>query len=330
MPGIPGQSKLALFDDEIKDLLLGGISYRRIAEVLNRHHDLDISHNAVYSYVKAKGRCHRFHRTFSAGLDKDLQDSLMCRIIAEWTHDSTALEGNTLTLGDTLQVLEYGLTINGKALKDHEEVRGHARAINILNGLVTAKKIGVDVLFELHNAIMPEVAVDAMNPVGTWKRDYNGTTGVVNEKTVYMEYAAPADISELMQVWLREYNKRLNVACSYSDVLGAYLWSHITFVRIHPFFDGNGRMARLLANLSVLRAGYPPLTIDVKSRVEYNKLLWEYQQRVGKVRKDKPLLEKCSELTALYNFFGKQWEHIIKLLDEARLQQKKREMGKKI
>ncbi len=178
MPGKPGQSKLAPFEAEIRTLLEGGASYRTIAETLNGRHHVGVSHNAVYSYVTAARRRHRFHRSFLSGLDRDLRDALMQQLVAEWTHDSTAIEGNTLTLGETLQVLELGLTISGKPLKDHEEVHGHARAIELLQTLTEVRRIDTDVLFDLHRSIMPRATLDAMSPVGDWKRDYNGTAGV--------------------------------------------------------------------------------------------------------------------------------------------------------
>jgi len=183
MPGKPGQSRLAPLEDEIVMLFQDGRSYREIAACLNQTHGLNTTHNAVFSFVAAKRRRHRFHRSFLAGLDADLRDGLMRRLAAEWTHDSTAIEGNTLTLGETLQILQYGLTIGGKPLKDHQEVQGHARAIDIVQSLVDVRAVTEEDLLGLHRAVMPPVAMDAMNPVGAWKRDYNGTTGVADGRT---------------------------------------------------------------------------------------------------------------------------------------------------
>ena len=86
------------------------------------------------------------------GLDRDLQQSLLNQIRDLWTHTSTALEGNTLTLGETKLVIEEGLTVSGKPLKDHQEVMGHARAIALiyegLDGPMTESR-----LFDLHRAV---------------------------------------------------------------------------------------------------------------------------------------------------------------------------------
>jgi Fic family protein len=76
---------------------------------------------------------------FLQNLDNDIHDALLAQLRNLWTHTSTAIEGNTLTLGETAFVLEEGLTISGKPLKDHEEVVGHARAIELVYDLIRKK-----------------------------------------------------------------------------------------------------------------------------------------------------------------------------------------------
>ncbi len=321
MPGSPGQSKLAPFDANIERWFHDGATYRDIAERLRNAHGLTTTHNAVFSYVTAKCRRHRFHRSFLAGLDADLRESLMRRLVAEWTHNSTAIEGNTLTLGETLKVLEYGLTISGKPLVDHEEVVGHARAIAMIESMVGAKSVATEDLFELHRTVMPRVSVDALKPVGAWKRDYNGTSGVVEGRTVYMEYARPEQVPALMEQWLAGFNERLDVGRRRSPVLKAYQWSHQAFVRIHPFFDGNGRMARLLANLPVLRAGFPPLMIDARRRLEYIECLWNYQWSVGPLKPGGELVPENDLLKHAGAFFAELWHQSMALVEQTRKQQ---------
>lgn len=328
MPGKPGQSGLLPYEEEIRELFREGCTYRDIAERLNRAHGLSASHNAVYSFISAKRRRHLFHRSFLAGLDEDLQAGLMQQLTVEWTHDSTALEGNTLTLGETHQVLELGLTIGGKAVKDHEEVRGHARAIDLLRTLLNSRRVEAEDLFELHRAIMPRVPVDAMNPVGDWKRDFNGTTGVAEGKAVYMEYASPLDTPSLMARWLEGFNERLDCRRREEDAVDAYLWAHTAFVRIHPFFDGNGRLARLIANLPVLRAGFPPLTVAAEVRAEYIQTLWEYEWAVGKLGPRDPLLPPHPGLERLRTFLHGQWAKVMGIVAEARDLQKRRDEGR--
>jgi len=133
---------------------------------------------------------------FLNGLDKDLRRALLIQLRNLWTHTSTAIEGNTLTLGETAFVLGEGLTIFGKPLKDHEEVVGHARAIDLIyDCLQEGREFTKEVLFALHKAVQTEVVVDVYKPVGGWKKNPNSTAGVIDGKQVIFEYGAPADIN---------------------------------------------------------------------------------------------------------------------------------------
>lgn len=142
--------------------------------------------------------------SFLDGLDADLRRSLVAQVRNLWTHTSTAIEGNTLTLGETAFVLEEGLTISGKPLKDHEEVVGYARAIDLLNDLANRHEdVSEKDIFLLHRAVQTSVLMDVFRPVGAWKREPNGTYTVTEDgKQVFIEYAPPSDVPDLMREWL--------------------------------------------------------------------------------------------------------------------------------
>ncbi|MCG5499556.1 Fic family protein [Ectothiorhodospira lacustris] len=217
------------------------------------------------------------------GLDRDLQQSLLSQIRDLWTHTSTALEGNTLTLGETKFVIEEGLTVSGKPLKDHQEVMGHARAIELiyqgLDGTVTES-----CLFDLHRAVQSEAVADIYKPCGAWKVEPNGTYAVTEEeRQTFIEYAAPEDVPTLMAEWLAELNRLAVEPLSETDAVNAYARLHLGFVHLHPFWDGNGRMARLLSNIPVLRSGHPPVVIDVRDRKEYIDILAQYELASGQL-----------------------------------------------
>jgi Fic family protein len=220
-----------------------------------------------------------------AGLDPDLQRSLLAQVRDLWTHGSTAIEGNTLTLGETKFVIEEGLTVSGKPLKDHQEVVGHARAIDLVYGLLDdwpARPVTPEHLFALHRAVQTSIVTDIYKPIGGWKVEPNGTYAVTADgKQTFIEYAAPADVPALMDAWLAELNRLGAEPLGEDAALAAYARLHLGFVHIHPFWDGNGRMARLLANLPVLRAGYLPVAIDVRERKRYIDTLAAYQLAVG-------------------------------------------------
>ena len=315
MPGKPFQSKLKPYETELREILASGVGYRGAAQEINRRHGLDVSHNAVFSFLKSRpGPCAE-RGLFYEGLPTDLRDQLLKRLAAEWTHESTAIEGNTLTLGETVKILELGLTIGGKPLRDHQEVYGHARAIDLIYKMV-GRALTREDLFALHRAVMPLSAVDSLNPVGDWKKDFNGTTGVVDGKSVYMEYAAPGDVPRLMDRWLTDFNKTRPINRP-AQAVAAYVRTHMVFVRIHPFFDGNGRIARLIANLPLLAAGFPPILVPMSRRSDYIDLLWRYQNTVGRIGRGNRLLPPHPALREFESLLLEEWQKSTSLVEEA-------------
>jgi hypothetical protein len=316
MPGKPFQSKLKPYEAELRKILASGVGYRSAAQEINRRHGLNVSHNAVFSFLKNRPAPCSERGLFYEGLPCDLRDQLLKRLAAEWTHESTAIEGNTLTLGETVKILELGLTIGGKPLRDHQEVYGHARAIDLIYEMV-GRALTREDLFALHRAVMPLSAVDSLNPVGGWKKDFNGTTGVVDGKSVYMEYAAPADVPRLMERWLMDFNKTRLIHRP-AQAVATYVRTHMVFVRIHPFFDGNGRIARLIANLPVLAAGFPPILMPMSRRADYIDILWRYQNAVGRIGRGSRLLPTHPALRDFESLLLEGWKKTTSLVEEAR------------
>ena len=311
-------SSLARFEAQIRALREQGVPLRKIAETLNREQGLSVTYNAVFSFLKTREKAAKPSSLFYETFPTDIRESLIKQFTALWTHESTAIEGNTLTLGETIKVLELGLTISGKPLKDHEEVYGHAKAVELIYSLLRKEKVTAEDLFDLHRCVMQKSAIDSLRPVGGWKRDYNGTTGVRGGKPVYMEYAKPDDTPGLMSRWLKEFNRKLNTATSAAKAINVYAWSHLSFVRIHPFFDGNGRIARLIANLPLLKGGNPPLLISPEHRAEYIDLLWNYQNAVGVIQRNDRLVPHHPAIPAFKSFLREEWKESLRLIEEAR------------
>ena len=267
---------------------------------------------------------------FLQNLDNDIRDALLAQLRNLWTHTSTAIEGNTLTLGETAFVLEEGLTISGKPLKDHEEVVGHARAIDLVYNLIGKKSdLTEKDLFDLHKAIQTERIFDVYKPVGAWKVEPNSTVIVSGDTQVIFEFAAPKDVPELMQSWLALFQKTCKENTANKEAaLAAYVYLHVSFVRIHPFWDGNGRMARLIANVPVIMAGYPPVIIPRERRQEYIEALSEYHLAVGTVTTESKLLPETDKLDRFKQFCAKSWSESIKLVDDAHKKQQDRDQLK--
>ena len=266
--------------------------------------------------------------TFLEDLDDDLRNALLIQLRNLWIHTSTAIEGNTLTLGETAFVLEEGLTIAGKPLKDHEEVVGHARAIGLMYDLIQEERDFTEAdLFALHNAVQTEVIVDVYKPIGGWKKEPNSTVGVVAGKQMIFEFGVPVDIPRLMEKWFELY-RELDQATKPEDTqqaLSAYVQMHISFVRIHPFFDGNGRLARLVANIPVLKVGLPPIILPREQRKEYIDALSAYHFAVAQIRAGSELLPEPDRLQPFTAFCRQAWQASIALVDDVRKKQQARQ-----
>ena len=269
---------------------------------------------------------------FLKNLDSDLRSALKAQLRDLWTHTSTAIEGNTLTLGETKFVIEEGLTVSGKPLKDHHEVVGHARAIDLVYAMIGKDEIQDTDLFDLHRAVMTQIVVDVYKPVGGWKKEPNGTY-FFNEDTNkqdFYEYATPEDTPALMAKWLKEFNQRNSAKHSREKALSAYVALHVSLVNIHPFFDGNGRMARLVSNIPVLKSGHPPILIPSERRRDYINILVKYQLEAGIPKADKKIVLQGKSFDAFKAFCSESWEISLDLVDQARWRQAARNKDVKI
>ena len=246
-----------------------------------------------------------YERVKNSSLRQNLKDSI--RDI--WTHSSTSIEGNTLSLGDTAFVLSEGLTISGKTVREHNEIIGHSHAIDIIYNLVSDSKNAIitnEKLFELHKAVMLNPVMDIYAPIGKFKVESNFTRKVDSKsgKIVYKEYPIPELIPELIEKW-----KKLFINNGTDEVLMQYCKLHILFSAIHPFADGNGRMSRLLANIPIIKSGFVPVTISKESRKEYIELLQNTEV-------DFKELIITNGLDKFINFIKKEWKVSLELYEE--------------
>ena len=192
------------------------------------------------------------NRPFSSRMSENLQQNL----IVEWTYNSNAIEGNTLTLSETKVVLE-GITIGGKSVKEHLEAINHKEAILYLKMLVNGNEpISEWSIKNIHQIILKYI--DNLN-AGKYRTENVLISGAKHIPPKY--YLVP----ELMQKLVMEYHHEWK---EYHPVVIATLL-HGEFVKIHPFIDGNGRTARLLLNFVLLLYGYPPIVIKKENRLEY-------------------------------------------------------------
>ena len=171
----------------------------------------------------------------------------------EYTYNSNAIEGNTLTLRETDLVLR-GLTIDQKPLKDHMEAVGHKEAFDFVTELVKEKcEINERVIKQIHYLVL----ADKKDDRGVYRRLPVRIMGAAHEPV------QPYLIVPKMEELLRNY------LASEEHIVTKLARFHIEFEGIHPFIDGNGRTGRLLVNLELMKAGYPPIDIKFTDRISY-------------------------------------------------------------
>jgi len=221
--------------------------------------------------------------TFLNNYDESKRPIILKQLRDLWTHTSTALEGNTITLGDTHFILEEGLTISGKPLREHQEITGHARAIDLMYQSLRTD-LTEDLLYTLHKAVQSELVNDIYQPVGEWKQEVNGTYTVDKyNNQIYLEYALPKDVPSLMKKLIHYINEKRLKQLTSDNAIEEYAKIHAAIAHIHPFSDGNGRIARLIANIPLLKSGLPPVVISKEVRREYIQTLATYEFEVGQL-----------------------------------------------
>ncbi|MGH8654868.1 MAG: Fic family protein [Gammaproteobacteria bacterium] len=134
-------------------------------------------------------------------------------------------------------------------------------------------------------------------------------------RTVNIALAEPSQVPVLMGSWLNSLNRWLGGLPSDVDLaLKVFVELHVSFVRVHPFFDGNGRMARLLSNLPLLKAGFPPLIVPQQRREEYKLLHTEYDLAVGPVDSSEHLVPEHELLKEIRGFCREVWRPILDMV----------------
>lgn len=178
----------------------------------------------------------------------------------EYTYNSNAMEGNTLTLRETDLVLR-GLTIDKKPLRDHMEAVGHKEAFEFVRDLVRDNALLSErIIRQIHYLVLADKKEDR----SVYRRVPVRIMGAQHEPV------QPYLIAPKMEQLLRDY------AESTEHIITKLARFHIEFEGIHPFIDGNGRTGRLLVNLELMKAGFPPIDIKFADRIAYYNAFDEY------------------------------------------------------
>ena len=191
------------------------------------------------------------------------------RLTLEWIYNSNAIEGNTLTLHETRLILETGLTIGGKSLREHFEVLNHRQAIDYVESLVAAgarqpgrgeRRVTPAEVRQIHRLVLARID--------------DGEAGQYRKLPVHIAGAGhrPPEAWQVPQLVSDWSDWLAGPALALQPVVRAAL-AHHRLVAIHPFADGNGRTARLVMNLLLMADGYPPVVIEKAQRRQYYRVL---------------------------------------------------------
>lgn len=172
----------------------------------------------------------------------------------EYTHNSTAIEGNTLTLMETKVVLEDGIAIGGKSLREIYEVVNHKKAYRYVKDCIS-KGLALDenIVKDIHALLMENILIG-----GIYRREEVVISGA--------SHTPPA--GNEMYAQIKNFYVELSQK-SELDGIELAAWTHAEFVRIHPFLDGNGRTARLLMNYQLMAKGFLPISVAKEDRLAY-------------------------------------------------------------
>lgn len=222
-------------------------------------------------------------RPFSQAALRNIQEALLI----EWTYNSNSIEGNTLNLRETQMVLQDGITIKGKSLREHFEAKNHEDAIHQLFKLVNPDyTLNAKDILELHALVLRAIEQDFAG------RLRNGSVRIAGANFVPPNAIKVHDLLEELILFVNENPQHLN-AIELATVF------HHQFVYIHPFFDGNGRTVRLVMNLLLMKEGFPPAIILTNDRQKYYSAL----NMANKGKLDKLMLLMCQTLERSLNIY---------------------------
>ena len=241
---------------KIEGVIKNGRSYLIPADAVKpvdgrklRHKEVPEQYLAIFSRIDALKEQLDKRRPLTAGELKRLQDEFL----VEYTYNSNAIEGNTLTLQETALVLE-GLTIDQKPLKDHLEAVGHKDAFLYVQELVRDKvPFSENIIKQIHTLVL----MDRPEDRGIYRRIPVRIMGA------YHTPPDPVMVPELMEKLVKEFE-----VSKLHPIERAALF-HLKFEGIHPFVDGNGRTGRLILNLFLMQNGYPPVNVKFADRKRY-------------------------------------------------------------
>ncbi|MBZ4044226.1 Fic family protein [Flavobacterium hibisci] len=197
----------------------------------------------------------------------------------EWNYNSNSMEGNTLTIEETRSVMVGNLTVNDKPLKDIFEMQGHDKVITEILKIGKGElRLSEKRIKEIHSGIMHEENPKSKNKIGQWKEKANE---IINSKGEKYSFVAPEEVPDKIHALLNKTNAAIDAINANKKnaphPIDVAMDFHLEYLDIHPFYDGNGRTARILTNLILISLGYNPFWINEKDRSIYYNYISDIQ-----------------------------------------------------
>lgn len=179
----------------------------------------------------------------------------------DYAHNSTAIEGNTLSLIETKVLLEDHISVGNKSLREIYEVVNHNKAFLYVKKCISENKpLDENIVKDIHSILMENILVG-----GVYRNVEVRITGAKHKPP------APSE----MYYQIKEFFSNMSSKSDLNPIEFA-AWTHAEFVKIHPFVDGNGRTSRLIMNYQLMRSGFLPVSVNKEDRFEYFNYLEEY------------------------------------------------------
>lgn len=215
---------------------------------------------------------------------EEIRRKIINKFRLDWNYYSNRMEGGTLTREETRSIMIGNITVQGKPLKDVVEMNGHDEVVReILRMGKGEVRISERRIKEIHKAIIAETEnLESNEEIGAWKTRPNE---IINYKGEKITFTAPADVPDAIHNLLNKTNAELDAFFSgrktakHPVIIATDF--HLGFVSIHPFFDGNGRVGRILLNLILISCGYPPIIIRDTDKTAYYQYLADIQAYGG-------------------------------------------------
>lgn len=208
-------------------------------------------------------------------ISEEQENRIMQKFRLDWNYHSNRLEGNSLTYGETKALILFGVTAQGKPLKDTLEITGHNEAINWVLEMVKGERpLTENFIRELHSMLLQDSYKESKDADGNivprkiTPGKYKTAPNHVQTATGEIFYfATPEETPSKMFDLLNWYYEK--IANKNSNPLLIAAEFHYKFIRIHPFDDGNGRTARILMNFILMQFGFPPVIIKTEDKANY-------------------------------------------------------------